>query len=266
MRFNVLLLLLLCPMLALPISAAADDSLSIGQRFHHETSFDANGYVGENVRFGELIAPYKTYKDAPRTKLPPPVEVSMTVDEAINQRASVRSFADQAMSLEQLSRLLLSAGGITHKRGDWEMRAAPSGGALYPMEIYVVAMNVDGLPDGLYHFRVSDSSLEQVRLGDFGERVRRVANDQASVGSSPVTLMMTARFDRSTHKYGDRGYRYTYIETGAICQNVYLAATSMGMGTVAVGAFNDESANDFLDIDGLNEATLLMMPVGIPSK
>jgi SagB-type dehydrogenase family enzyme len=253
-------------LLALPISAAADDSLSIGQRFHHETSFDDNGYVGENVRFGDLIAPYKTYEGVPRTKLPTPAELSMAVDEAINRRASVRSFADRAISLEQLSRLLLSAGGITHKRGDWEMRAAPSGGALYPMEIYVVAANVTGLPNGLYHFQVSDSSLEQVKLGNFGERVRTAANDQASVGSSPVTLMMTARFDRSTHKYGDRGYRYTYIETGAVCQNVYLAATSMGMGTVAVGAFNDESANDFLDVDGLNEATLLVMPVGFPAE
>ena len=266
MRHRILSLVLPCLLLVLPISAAADDSLSIGQRFHRETSFDDSGYVGEHVRFGDLIAQYKTYEGAPRIQLPSPAKASMPLDEAINRRASVRSFSDQAMSLAQLSRLLLSAGGITHERGDWDMRAVPSGGALYPMEIYIVATNVSDLPDGLYHFQVSDSSLEQVKLGDFGERARTAANDQASVGASPATLMMTARFDRSTHKYGDRGYRYTYIETGAICQNVYLAATSMGMGTVAVGAFNDESANDFLDIDGLNEATLLMMPVGFPSK
>jgi len=84
------------------------------------------------------------------------------------------------------------------------------------------------------------------------------------VGASPVTIILTARFDRTTRKYADRGYRYAYIEVGAICENIYLQAQSLDLGTAAVGAFNDASLNDFLDIDGRSEAAILIMPVGVP--
>jgi SagB-type dehydrogenase family enzyme len=85
------------------------------------------------------------------------------------------------------------------------------------------------------------------------------------VESCPATLIITARFDRTTWKYADRGYRYVYIEAGAVCQNVYLQAGSLGVGTCAVGAFNDDALSALLEIDGISEAPLLVMPLGIPA-
>lgn len=239
-----------------------DDSLSIGQAFHWMTGFDESGFRGEPT-FGEKIPVYKTYRKAKRISLPAPSASTASVEEAIRERRSHRYFLDEPMSLTQLSAVLLAANGITGK-GTVDLRAAPSGGALYPVDLYAVVHDIDGLQPGLYHFQVSDSSLELLRSGDFADKIHVAANEQDAIGGSPVTLIMAARFDRSTQKYADRGYRYTYIEAGAICENIYLVATALGLGTVAVGSFNDAEVNAFLEVDGLHEAALLLMPVGHP--
>ncbi len=262
---HAMLVLLAVGFSCLQFARAADDSLSIGPRFHHETGFDDFGFVGESISWGNKLPLYKTYSDARRIKLPTPAKSPMLLDSCLQERRSVRSFSDRTLGMGQLARLLLSANALTHSRGGFDFRTAPSGGALYPLDIYIFAHYIESLEDGLYHFQVSDSSLELVFEGDFSDRIHEAANGQSSVGSSPVTIVLTARFARSTAKYADRGYRYTYVECGAISQNVYLQATALGLGTVAVGAFNDEAVNDLLGVDGLNEAALLIMPVGYPS-
>ena len=205
---------------------------------------------------------YKEYPGAKKIKLPRPSFEGSPVERVIRERKSVRSFSDRTVSLEHLAQLLLSADGLTHKLGQYDLRAAPSGGALYPVEIYVIVTNVENLDMGLYHFQAADSSLELVKTGHFNREIHEAANEQQSVGSSPLTVILTSRFERSTRKYADRGYRYIYMEAGAICENIYLQAGSLGMGTVAVGAFNDRSVNELLEIDGAEEAALLIMPVG----
>lgn len=242
-----------------------EDSLSIGPLFQRETSFDSSGAVGANLSWGRQVPLYKTYPGAVKTALAVPVSSEAALDDVVQQRESVRSFTDRPMSLGQLSRILLTACGLTHRRFGIDMRAAPSGGALYPVELYVVAHSVEGLGSGLYHYQVSDSSLELIREGEFDQAMYEACNSQECIGRSPLTLVMTSRFDRSTQKYADRGYRYVYVECGAICQNIYLQATALNLGTVAVGAFNDEALNDFLGIDGLQEGALLVMPVGTPA-
>jgi len=244
--------------------AVAEDTPSIGRRFHHETSYSDEGFKAKQPFWGEALPLYKGYDGASKTKLLPPAPSDATLTDAVNRRKSVRSFSDQPMSLSVLSRLLLTADGITHARSGFAMRSAPSGGALYPIDIYVIASNVESLPNGLYHFQVSDSSLEQVMAGEYEEQVHIASNEQSAVGSSPVTFILTARFERSTVKYSDRGYRYTYMEAGSICQNIYLQATALGLGTVAVGAFNDDALNELLGIEGTREAALMIMPVGYP--
>ena len=245
-------------------SAQLEVGMSIGQRFHYETSFGDEGYKGTEIGWGEKVPLYKKYEVDKKIVLPAPELVGMNVEKAIRTRRSVRYYADQPVTPEQLSQILLSANGITEDSDGWEFRAAPSGGALYPVEIYVVVSNVDTIADGLYHFQVSDSSLEMIRKGNLDKQLHLAANEQEAVGSSALTLVLTARFNRSTTKYGDRGYRYTYIEAGAVCENVYLQANSLGLGTVAIGAFNDDMLNRFLEIDGLDEAALLIMPIGYP--
>jgi SagB-type dehydrogenase family enzyme len=255
-------------LIILPLAtSAADipDSASIGPRFHHETSYDRDGFKGKSISHGEAIPLFKEYPGSEKTKLPMPEESGTSLVAALNARHSVRSFADRAITLPQLSRLLQSADGASHGTDNYPMRTAPSGGALYPVDMYVAASNVEGLQAGLYHFKPHDSSLELVEAGDFGDRLHGAAFEQGCVGSSPITIVLTARFERSTKKYADRGYRYTYMEGGAICQNIYLQAGALQLGTVAVGAFNDEALNKLLGIDGLSEAALLIMPVGYPA-
>jgi SagB-type dehydrogenase family enzyme len=255
--------------LALLLSAVSlrgepEDTLSVGQLFHHGTSYDEDGLKGENLTWGKEMPLYKQYPEALRTMLPRPLYRGMTVETAIAGRKSVRSFSDRAITLEQLSNMLHSAYGITHSWSGYDFRAAPSAGALYPIELYVVASEVEELNAGLYHYQVSDSSLELLREGDLREELYRICIEQGAVEKARVNIIITARFARSTGKYSDRGYRYTYMECGAVCENIYLQATSLRLGTVAIGAFTDDKLNELLGIDGKDEAALLVMPVGVP--
>ena len=249
--------------LVLPAYVTAADSLSIGQLFHRQTSFSASGSKADKAVFGVDEPLYKQMKWSTKVALPVPKGLSdMPVSAAIDSRRSVRQFADQPLSLSELSRLLVSADGITRSSGTTTMRAAPSAGALYPGEIYLVVKAVDSLPPGIYHFDVSDTSLQFLQPGDLGEQLNAAANGQRSVGRTPVTLVLTSRFARVTHKYADRGYRYAYMEAGAIAENIYLQTTALGLGTVMAGAFNDDAVNGLLGIDGTDEAALIIMPVG----
>jgi SagB-type dehydrogenase family enzyme len=248
----------------LSTSAGGQERTSIGPRFHEETGFGPGGIKNDNLGWGQKIPLFKTYPEAEKIKLPEPKKPSGSVSAAIQNRHSVRSFSDSTMTLADLSRLLLSGYGLTGIRSGTAHRTVPSGGALYPLEIYLVVSNVESLEPGLYHFQVSDSSLEFLRRGDFSDEIHEAANNQQSAGSSPVTLVIAARFERMTVKYADRGYRYVYIEAGAVMENIYLQGAEIGAATVAVGAFNDDLLNRFLGIDGVAEAALLVMPVGYP--
>lgn len=264
MKTNLIIIL---PVVMFFCTAAAQNKpTSIGEKFHYDTGFDEYGAVSDNLKFGDSLPLYKTYPNCAKILLPHVEFDGLSLETAIQLRQSIRSFKDSSISLPDLSLLFRAACGIMRHSPD-EMnsrRSVPSGGALYPLEIYVVTENVDDLDAGLYHYQVSDHSLEKIRDGSLSDEIHAAANGQACVGHSPATIILTARFARSTHKYADRGYRYTYIEAGAACQNIYLQATSLELGTVAVGAFNDVALNDLLRIDGRDEAALLIMPVGWP--
>lgn len=264
MRLYEKLFVTLILIMPLMILAGEDEKMSIGEQFQYQTSFGDNGFKGKEIGFGREIPLYKKYENASRIILSIPGENNMSVEKAISERQSVRSFSDRPLTLEQIARILLSADGLTHSQGGFEMRSAPSGGALYPVDIYLAAFEVENLKPGLYHFQVSDSSLELIKEGNFREPLHKAAFEQGVVYQGRASIIMTARFDRSTKKYSDRGYRYTYIEAGAVCQNVYLQVTSLGLGTTAVGAFNDDALNQMLGINGKDEAALLIMPVGHP--
>lgn len=243
------------------VSTETEDTLTIGQRFHYETGFGESGFRVAMAGWGKSLPLYKKYEQAPKIKLPVPTFEGRNVERAIRERRSRRRFTDQPMTLEELAQILLSADGITHSDGSIK-RAAPSAGALYPIDIYIAASGVISLENALYHFQVSDSSLELIKEGDLSSSLHLAANKQGAIGSSPCTIILTARFDRSTMKYADRGYRYAYLEAGAICQNIYLQVASLELGTCAVGAFNDDVLNELLEIDGVSEAALLLLPIG----
>ena len=262
------LLLLLAAVGATLVSvgeAAEEEHMTIGPKYHFETCYGNQGVVGKNIGWGTEVPPYKEYDNSPRTELELSGPSEVPLEDLLYRRGSVRSFTEQGLTLEQLARLMHSANGNTRPSSHGTPhRTTPSAGALYPMETYVIVSNVKGLEPGLYHYQVKDSSLAKLKVGDFAEKIHGISNEQESVGSSPITIIIAARFDRVTKKYADRGYRYCYMEAGAMCQNIYLQATAFGLGTVVVGAFNDIALAEFLEVDLRHEAGLLVMPVGHP--
>jgi SagB-type dehydrogenase family enzyme len=236
---------------------------SIGERFHHETSSTWRGVIGDMFRTKPKKPPqYKTYPGSKKVELPKPKYHGLTVEEAIEKRRSIRNYSKQAISMAQLSQLLFAAQGITGKMYDRVLRSAPSAGALYPFEIYAVVNNVQDLPQGIYHYSVLDHALELVKAGDFSGKITDAGLEQEMLGDAGVTFVLSAIFDRVRCKYGERGFRYAYIEAGHISQNIYLQAVSLGQGSVCAGAFLDEKVNQLIGVDGNKEAAIYLHAVG----
>ena len=189
----------------------------------------------------------------------PRLSGDVSVEEAIAKRRSVRSYRDEPITLEQLSQLLWAAQGVTEEKRKY--RSAPSAGPTYPFEVYVVAGRVKGLSPGIYRYLPEKHALEMLKEGDFGKELQRAALDQEWVGSAPIDIILVAFYERTTRVYGERGIRYVHMEAGHIGQNIYLQATALGLGTVAVGAFDDEGVKKLLGTEG---APLYIFPVGVP--
>ncbi len=182
----------------------------------------------------------------------------LSVEEAILRRRSVRRFRDAPVLLTEVSQLLWAAQGITGEDG--VKRAAPSAGAKYPVEIFVVAGKVDDLAAGVYHYLPETHSLEVVRRGDLRSELCDEALSQEWVAAAALNIVIAGVYERTMEKYGERGIRYVHIEVGAISENIYLQAETMGLGTTFVGAFSDDGVKKVLRIDA---EPLGIMPVGV---
>jgi SagB-type dehydrogenase family enzyme len=141
------------------------------------------------------------------------------------------------------------------------LRTAPSAGALYPLELYVVAGNVDGLPAGVYKYRPDSHELLSIVKGDRRNDLCNAALVQSSIKRAALVLVLSGVYERTTAKYGDRGIRYVHMEAGHAAQNVYLQAVALQLGTVAIGAFRDEEVKKMLKMMA-REMPLYVMPVG----
>lgn len=181
-----------------------------------------------------------------------------SVEQALRLRRSVRSFAKKPLKLAEVAQLLWSAQGITSRDG---LRTAPSAGALYPLEIYLVAGNVNGLPVGLWHYRPDNHRLE--RLADTDTRIplAHAALDQAWIRDAAAVVVFTGVYERTRRKYGRRAERYVHIEVGHAAENLFLQAVSLQLSTVIVGAFRDDAVSNTLKLPE-NHVPLLLMPVG----
>jgi len=193
--------------------------------------------------------------------LPAPVsEGTMSVEEALRTRRSVRALRDDALPLSQLGQLLWAAQGITDAEGH---RTAPSAGARYPIELYVVVANVRDLQPGVYRYRPHEHTLTPHLTGDVRARLVQAAVQQEWIAQAPAIITITAVDERTRTRYRDRTDRYVAIEVGAVGQSVYLQATALGLGTTMVGAFQDENVSAVLQLDR-SERPLALMPVGKP--
>lgn len=161
---------------------------------------------------------------------------NISVEEALKTRRSIRRYRDEPLTLQEVGQLLWSAQGITTLNGH---RAAPSAGAIYPLEVYVSSGKVTDLPAGLYHYLPAEHALELVDKDDLREKIANVALGQESVRNGAALIIITADFRRNTERYGSRGRQYIFMEAGHVAENVYLQCVSLKLGTVAVGAFSD---------------------------
>lgn len=180
------------------------------------------------------------------------------IEQLLAHRRSVRDFANKEISLEELARLLWAAQGVTDPAG---LRCAPSAGALFPLELTVVAGKVQGLQTGIYRYRPLAHALGRVAAGDARRQLASAALGQSWVGDAAAAIVLAAVFDRTTRKYGRRGIQYVCIEVGHAAQNVYLEAQALGLGTVIVGAFDDEEIRRVVYL-GAEEMPLALMPLG----
>jgi len=180
-----------------------------------------------------------------------------SLESLLQQRRSVREYRDAALDLPTIGQLLWAAQGITDPRG---LRTAPSAGALYPLELYVVAGNVEGLAPGVYHYQPDRHQLQQTLPGDQRDLLARAAHGQSWVRTAAAVIVITAVYERTTGKYADRGIRYVHMEVGHAAQNLFLQAEALDLATVVVGAFEDDAVAALLGLPG-DAQPLMLLPV-----
>ena len=188
----------------------------------------------------------------------PEKDGTFSVEAALQARRSIRSYADQALTLKEVGQLLWAAQGTTSARG---FRTAPSAGALYPLELFIVVGNVMELPAGVYRYHPRTHSLEKTAEGDLRDELSRAALSQRSLALAPMVIVISAVYERTTAKYRDRGMRYVLMEAGHAAQNVYLQSVPLDIGTVVIGAFRDQQVQSLLNCQS-NERPLYLMPLG----
>jgi SagB-type dehydrogenase family enzyme len=182
----------------------------------------------------------------------PDIKGSVVVEAAISKRRSVRGFSSRDLTLSQISQLLWAVQGITDKKG---YRSAPSAGALYPLEVYLVKK------DGLYKYIPDGHKIKRILSKDLRGPLQSAAFFQSSVKAAAVDIVICAVYERVTSRYGNRGIRYTDIEVGHAAQNVHLQAVALGLDSVPIGAFNDNAVSKLLQLPD-NEIPLYIIPVG----
>jgi len=188
----------------------------------------------------------------------PRYDGNVSIEQSLLQRRSTRNYTNEPLKLHEVSQLLWAAQGTTDPRG---FRTAPSAGALYPLELYVVVGNVENLATGTYKYKPSEHEIILVIEGDKRVDLAVAALSQSWVKESALTIVITAVYERTTVKYGERGLRYVHIELGHAAQNLCLQATAMDLGVVTVGAFNDERVSELLNLPD-NEKPLYIIPIG----
>ncbi len=233
-----------------------------------------NIYSGAKLDLSRRPETFKAYPDAPVVKLPDlsPSAVAKPTGQAVEaRRQAPRNFTGAAITLSQLATVLRLTNGVTRTvrqpGGDLLLRAAPSAGALYPTETYVVASRVEGLPPGIYHYGVKSSELRRIEAGEtFAASLAALSARSSLVKSAPATLLFSAVFVRSAWKYRARSWRYCLLDAGHLAVQAALAAAAQGLASHPVGAFDDRKVNMLLGLDEQDEGALMLLPLGHPEQ
>lgn len=248
----------------IPFGIPAECLWPASRLFHEHSSLGPAWKAALSVEAVEKLTKnldYKRYIDAPRIILPHPPPLPAILEDTIRTRRSQSEFSDQAVTLAELAKLLELGCGVTAS-GEIPRRAAPSGGALYPVETYALAFGVEGIQAGLYHYFVLDHALEQVRSLSGLEVTKSFLPPLLVEGGPKLILALSVVFERVQIKYLERGYRFALLEAGHIAQNIILTARALGLGAVCVGGFWDEPFNDLIGLEPTDEAVVYSILIG----
>jgi SagB-type dehydrogenase family enzyme len=206
------------------------------------------------------------YDRCDRIGLPEGALLDEPIGSTLRRRSTGRGMRPVPVSLPQLAAMLHAAYGVTRDNQGSSFprpfRTVPSGGALYPLELYVHTAYVEGLSAGLYHFNPTDDSLRLLQRGDSARQIGQALVQPNLSTETSLIVFITAIFERSIFKYGDRGYRFILLEAGHVAQNLNLAATALGLGPVNIGGFFDRDIDRLLGIDGVAQSTIYMAGIG----
>lgn len=239
------------------------DEEKIGERFQTETKYRQATRLSGRLPAGEAplgAKPRAALEVISLPSVPPFGEESLK--EIMGRRRSRRELLREPISLQELSQLLWATQGITARQGPYAFRTSPSAGALYPIDTYPIVNHVEGLKAGIYRLGPLEWELELIKEGDFSWEIGRACLQQEMAAQASVVVAWVAVVERSRWKYRERAYRYIYLDAGHIGQNLYLAATALGLGCCTIGAFSDEDVDNLLGVDGQRETTVYLGAVG----
>jgi SagB-type dehydrogenase family enzyme len=250
-------------------------SLAVAQQrafeIHDSTRNTRLGALGVRLRSGrDPFSPFKPYPGARRLELPSAeTSPALSLAEAARRYAPAVGFEKQPLSLAELARVLYFANGVTGQVGSGSrvihLRAAPSAGALYAGEVYLVAERVSGLAPGLYYYAVVDHQLVELRLGSLMQEVTRALERPGAFERAPAAVLLSNVFPRYSQRYLNRGYRFALIDSGHIGENLRLAASSAGLGEAGPLRFCDDALNALIEVDGREEAVCAVHALGRPA-
>ena len=234
-----------------------------GDIFQQQSKYRRNNLPRSYRDWNNQPPLYKTYPKHKHLSLPKPTNPQTpSLFKIMQSRRSIRTYQDTSLSQEQLSHLLWASTGLQRTEHNLSYRTTPSAGALYPIETYLVVNNISQIPRGVYHYAIQQHDLEELKTGDFREQIAHAALDQSMCATAAVVFVWTAVFARSKWKYGQRAYRYIYLDCGHIAENLALTATSLGLGTCQIAALFDDEVNALIDVDGVSESVLYLSSVG----
>ena len=192
--------------------------------------------------------------------------LGLSLEEAITARETARGMTHCRLTLENVGTIFHHAYGITRderQRGfPRAFRTVPSGGSLYPLELFFHTGGVEGLSTGIYHYNAIRHNLRFLQPGDKSAEIAKGLVQQNLTADAAMIIFITAMFERSVFKYGDRGYRYVLLEAGHVAQNINLVATALGLGCVNIGGYFDRQIDDLLGLDGLTHSTVYIAAIG----
>jgi SagB-type dehydrogenase family enzyme len=241
----------------------SNEETGISRRYLKETRYTRRSMAAATLAYPRAPQ-YKEYPDAAQRLNLDPEAGRKQADlwQAVGARRSQRDYLDRPLTKAELATLLWATQGITGAAGGYHFRAAPSAGALYPVETYLAVHQVENVPPGIWHFHVLDFALELLAAGDFRQPLVAAGLSQGFMGEAGVVFIWTGILNRARWKYRERAVRYLFLDAGHICQNLMLAATALNLGVCPVGAFFDEEVERLIGVNQAEEVALYLAAVG----